>query len=133
MALSLSECLKVIDFARSQNIAETVDIIHKLHAEIKKIQFSWGTGKSVEIELCNVNYYKTSENGEDQKMYVPIPFDGLREIVAIFNSYVNGFVLLKTLCMAELLALNETKSARKYSGEGLKAKVDLSDWSEEDV
>jgi hypothetical protein len=136
MSLSMSECLKIVDFAKTQSLMETVDIIHKHNGESKVIKFSWGTGKSNEIELCNINYTKTSRDNSTQKIYIPVPFDGIREIVTILNSYLTNFVLLKTVCMAEILALNEskgTKKAYKKTAYELKTKpnVDLSDWDEE--
>lgn len=130
VALSLNECLKVIDFAKSQNLVETVDIIHKIQGNTKSIKFAWATGRSGEIELCNINYIKTTNTGDVQKIFVPIPFDGLREIVTIFNSYISGFVILKTLCLADIVASNEPKNKKQYSAKTYINEKDLSNWEE---
>ena len=105
LSLSLAECMKIIDFAKAQRLAETVDLIHVLHGEKKLLKFSWNSNSSGEVSVCNVNYTKKSSDDQElSKIYVPIPFDGIREVVTILNSYVNNFVNVMTLCTAELYA-----------------------------
>jgi hypothetical protein len=92
MSLSLAECIQIVDFAKLQNIASTVDIIHQLNGETKKLTFSWVMGDKGEINLCNINYTKRAveEGKEDSKIYIPVPFTGIREIVAVMNSYISN-------------------------------------------
>jgi len=101
LSLSLAECLKIIDFAKNQNSAETVDIIHRQYGDTKTLAFGWSTTNNGEISICNINYYKKSPDGTEYKTFIPVPYAGLREIVTILNSYVNNYVFVKTFCISE--------------------------------
>lgn len=129
--ISVSECLKIIDFAKSQNLADSVKLLHSRYGQTKTLTFTWGTGKSNEIELCNINYLRKGVDNDDQKIYVPVPFTGLREIVSILNSYVSNFVMIKTMCLGELLLGGGSEQSAKTTS--YKAKDDVEAWDEEEV
>lgn len=103
ISLSLNECMRIIDFVKAQKIADNVDIIHVLHGDKKILKFSWGIDASGTINLCNINYIrKSADDSEKSKLYVPVPFDGLREMVTVINSYVSNYLVLKMLCLADM-------------------------------
>ena len=112
MELSLDECVKIIDFAKNQNMAETVALTHQTYVT-KYLNFAWGSEN-----LCNINYRKVDDAGNEcNKIYLPVPFDGLRKIIVILNSYINNYVMIKTFCLSEILSTNESKTFqdKKYT------------------
>lgn len=133
MALTISECLQIIDFVKTQLPADTVDIIHKFRGDTKTIKFSWVTGNTGDVDFCNINISMISgPDGETKKIFVPIPFSGLREILAILNSYVNNIVTIKTLCLAELIGDSSKKKDSKSAvfRKDFKKAEDLPDYEE---
>lgn len=130
IALSISECLRIMDFAKLQNLADSVDLIHTFKGTTKKIMMAWSAGKSGDAEVCNVNL--TSSTGEDKKkVFVPIPFSGMREIVTILDSYIKNYALLKALCMSGVVK-NPFVGKGKISEPSDFAKADeLPDFEEE--
>jgi hypothetical protein len=126
MSLSLNECLQIVDFAKKQNIVDTVDIIHQLNGETKKLSFSWVTGDRGEINLCNITYTKKTndDNKENAKIYIPVPFSGIREIAAIMNSYINTYAMIRLFCLSE-----ESSSENTYSSKTRQpSKTNPEDW-----
>lgn len=109
--LNLAECLQIIDFTKRQNTVDTVDIVHRFRAELRVLKISWGNGPSV----CNINYSKKNAEGvELTKIYCPVPFNGLREIVAVLNSYVNNFVMINAFCCGEILISDNYKKPPRF-------------------
>lgn len=135
ISLSLSECMKLVDFVKTQCLVDTVELKHKLNGELKVLQFKWVPNKSgTEIDFCNIIYNKYNGETSDksaQNIFVPIPFEGLREIVAVINSYLNNFVTLKTLCLAELIGTVDKKHNKNFKPRSdLKKADELPDWED---
>lgn len=100
LSLSLGECMQIVDFAKTKNAADSVGIVHRYKGDIKSLQFSWGTNNNGEVTICNINYSKKTPLDENIKMYIPVPFTGLREIVSIINSYIQNYSVIKVYCLS---------------------------------
>ena len=92
-----------------------------------KFSMAWSTGKSTKVEVCNININRT-EGEEKKKVFIPIPFNGMREIAVIIDSYVRNYAVIKLICQANLLTgvspFSQTSSSKSGGKKTEKAFVD---------
>lgn len=127
VSLSLAECLQILDFIKAQNAVQTVEFIHMYKGTSSKFSMAWSTGKSTKVEVCNININRT-EGEEKKKVFIPIPFNGMREIAVILDSYIKNYAVIKLICQANLLTgvspFSQTSSSKSGGKKTEKAFVD---------
>lgn len=105
VSLTFTDCLNIIDFVHSKNVAKTVDIFRTSSRYNKKVNLTYfadednpGTPKFA------IFWFNSLENDVEKeiKFKLPLSFANLEEIAKVLESYVQNYAMIKLFCQAQL-------------------------------
>ena len=102
-SLTFSDCLAILDFISSANVAKTVDIYRKSSKYDKKLTFAYTPSETDASKPKFLTlYFSSIDNGKENKFKLPLSLASLAEVYKIIDSYVLNFAMIKLFCQADL-------------------------------
>lgn len=104
VSLTFQDCLNIIEFAKSRNVANTVELFRNSDKYNKKVTISYfpDEANALKPKFVTIWFNSSEASGKEINFKLPLSLSNLDEIAELVKSYVHGFVMIKLFCQEQL-------------------------------
>ena len=102
VSLTYSDCISLIEYAKSKSPINEVNIYRNNDRFNKKVTFTWFPDETDPSIAKFATVFAQQKSGDiEVKFNIPLSFDNLDEFATLLKSYINNYTIIKLFCGVE--------------------------------
>lgn len=104
VSLILSDCIKIVSFAKNKSIVDAVEIFRNSAEYNKRVNIAYTPqdDNPTKPKFATIYFQSTDSTGKEIKFRLPLSLGSLEEFAEVLQSYVTSFPMVKLFCQAGL-------------------------------
>jgi hypothetical protein len=104
VSLIFADCLKLISFAKSKSVTDTVEIFRNSAQYNKRVNVVWNPqdNEPLKAKFASLYFQSTDATGKEIKFKLPLSIASVEELAEVVQSYVTSFSMVKLFCQSSL-------------------------------
>ena len=104
VSLTFQDCLSIVKFAESKNIANSVELFRNSDKYSKKVTLSYfpDEADALKPKFATFWFNSTESEGKQINFKLPLSLSNLEEIAELIKSYVQNYTMIKLFCQEQL-------------------------------
>ncbi len=104
VSLIFADCLKLISFAKSKSVKDSVEIFRNSSQYNKRVNIVWNPQENEPLKpkFASIYFQSTDVTGKEIKFKLPLSIASVEELAEVVQSYVTSFSMIKLFCQSSL-------------------------------